>query len=106
MIGAAGAVPDQAGDFGLMHREDHRGGRTGAAERVAHVGYVENRRAVSAEGLRDLDAEQTLRARCIDGLLWEACATVDIVGFSCCGGGYACSPDQRRAEVRGRLAVG
>src|ERR1700722_16752515 len=70
-----------------MHREDHRGGRTDAAERVAHVGNVENGRAVAAEGLRDLHAEQALRARCVEGLLREGGATIGVVGLGGCGGG-------------------
>ena len=55
---AAGAVPDEAGDLGLMHREDHRRGGAGAAERVAHVGDVVDRGAVAAE----LDAGSGRRA--------------------------------------------
>ena len=57
---AAGAVPDKAGDLGLMHRKDHRRGSAGAAERVAHVGNIEDRRAVAAELPRDLDAQKPL----------------------------------------------
>src|SRR3984885_2072478 len=106
VIGAAGTVPDQAGDLGLMHRENHRGGRTGAAERVAYVGNIEDRRAVSAEGLRDLDAEQALRARRIDGLLREACVTVDVVGLGGRGCGYGGDSLRKGATIGDELFAG
>ena len=60
--GAAGAVPHQTRNLGLMHREDHRGRRAGAAERIEHVGDIEDRRAVAAERFRNLDAQQPLGA--------------------------------------------
>ncbi len=100
MKGAAGAMPDQAGDLGLMHREDHRGRRTGAAERVADIGHIRHRGAEAAELDRDLHAEQLLLARCVDRGLWETRFQVDVRGFRCCHGG-----DSRRPLQEGRAAV-
>src|SRR5580692_10852014 len=89
-----------------MHREDHRGGRAGAAERVAHIGHVENRRPVSAEGLRDLNAKQALRARRIDGFLREAGATVDVVGLRGCGRGYGSDSLREGTAIEDELFAG
>src|ERR1700733_8365242 len=106
VIGVAGAVPDQAGDFRLMHREDHRAGRTSAAERITHIGNVEDRGAVSAEGLRDLYAEQAMRARRVDGLLREACVTVDVIGLGGCGRSYGGDSLREGAAIGDELFAG
>ena len=78
---AARAVADQARDLGLMHREDHPGRGAGAAERVAHVGHLGDRRAVAAELDRDLGAQKPLLARRVDGLPREARLAVDRFGL-------------------------
>jgi hypothetical protein len=84
MPGRAAAVPDQAGDLGLMHRKDHGGRGAGAAERVAHVGNVGDRRAVAAELMRDLQAQQPLRARRVDRSFREPGVAIDRFGLHCC----------------------
>ncbi len=96
----AGAVPDQAGDLGLMHRKDHRRRRAGAAERVAHVGDIGDRCAVAAERQRDLDAQQPLRAHRVERFLREPRIAVDRFGFR--GGGRR----NRSRSLREGTAVG
>ena len=91
VIVAAAAVTDQAGDLGLVHGEDHRGRRAGAAERVAHLGDVVDRGAEAAELDRDLRAEQLALAGRIDRGFREARLLVDFLGFRCCGLGDRCA---------------
>ena len=102
----AGPVPDQAGDLGLMHREDHRRRRAGAAERVAHLGNVGDRRAVAAEPLRDLDAQKPLLARRVDGGLREARVAVDLLGLRRCSGCDARRPLREGTAVDKEWLVG
>ena len=86
--GDAMAVPDDAGDLGLVHRVDHRRGRAGASERVADVGDVMDRGAEAAEFDRNHHAEQFLLTRDVEGLVREAGVAIDAVGVgrSRCGG--------------------
>src|SRR5579872_4601057 len=63
-----------------MHREDHRRGGTGAAERVAHVGEVENRGAFATKILWNLDTQQALDARRVNGFLRETRFAIDVFG--------------------------
>ena len=81
VIAAADAVANQTRDLGLVHGKDHRRGRTGASERVAHVGDVGDRRAVAAERDRDLGAQKPFLARRVDRGLWEARLAVDRFGL-------------------------
>ena len=60
---AAAAVPDNAGDLGLMHGENHRRGGAGAAERVANIGHVRDAGALAAELVRNGGSEQAFGAR-------------------------------------------
>ena len=76
MTAAADAVADQARDLGLVHREDHRGRGAGAAERVAHVDHVGDRRAVAAELGRDLGAQKPLLRAASIAALRETCLTI------------------------------
>ena len=96
---APGAVPDQAGDLGLMHRKDHRRGGAGAAERVAHLGDVGDRRTVAAEPVRDLDAEEFLLPRGVDGGFREPGVAVDLLGFRRRRGGDRRRPAREGAAV-------
>ncbi len=50
-------------------------------KRVAHVGNIEDRRAVTAECLRDLGSQQLLRSGGVDGGLREARLAIDVYGF-------------------------
>jgi hypothetical protein len=100
VIAAAGAVPYQAGDLGLMHGEDHRGRRAGAAERVAHLGDVEDRGAEAAELDRDLRAEQLALAGGVERGFGEARLRVDLFGVSRRRGG-----DRRGALLEGGAAI-
>src|SRR5262249_6688044 len=83
MPAAARAVADQTGDLGLMHCEDHPGRSAAATERVAHIGYVRNRRTVAAKLDRNLSAQKSFPARSVDGFPWEACLAVDGHGLRC-----------------------
>jgi hypothetical protein len=53
----------------------------GAAQRIAHVGDLENRGALAAELGRDLDTQQFLIPRRIDGGLRKARFAVDRLGL-------------------------
>src|SRR5579871_2109600 len=79
---AAGAMPDEAGDLGLMHREDHAGRGAGTAECVAHVGDVGDRGFVAAVGGGDLDPEELFTARGINGLPGKTRLAIDYIGCS------------------------
>ncbi|MFK4694766.1 hypothetical protein ABIF42_000360 [Bradyrhizobium diazoefficiens] len=82
--GNAVAVPDDAGDLGLVHRVDHRGRGAGAPERVADVGDVVDRGAEAAELDRDHDAEQFLLTRDVESLVREAGVAIDPVCVGRC----------------------
>src|ERR1700722_2926336 len=82
---ATRSMTDEAGNFGLMHRKYHGRGGAGAAERVAHVGDVEDRCAVATKFQRNLASQKFLRPRGLDGGLREACLAIDAFGFR---GGY------------------
>ena len=102
---AAGSVPDQAGDLGLMHRKDHRGGGAGATQRIAHVGDVEDRCAVAAERDRDLGAEKFLLARRVDRGFREARITIDIDGLLCGDRGDGRCPLHERGGPRSNCSL-
>src|ERR1700755_949949 len=83
-----------------MHGEDHRGRGAGTAERVAHLGDVEDRGAEAAELDRDLRAEQLALAGGVDCGLGEACLEVDVFGI-----GGSCGRDGSGALLEGGAAV-
>ncbi|MGY4500020.1 hypothetical protein ACVWYH_003951 [Bradyrhizobium sp. GM24.11] len=92
------AMPDDAGDLGLVHRVDHRGRGAGASERVADVGDVIDRCAEAAELDRDHDAEQLLLTRGIECLVREAGVAIDTIGVGRShAGGARRALDQRGA---------
>jgi hypothetical protein len=108
VIFAAGAVPDQARDLGLMHGEDHRGRGAGATERVAHLGDVEDRSAEAAELDRDLRAEQLALARRVDRSPGEASLLVHVLGIRARHRGDLRGPLRKRRsliEQRGRTVA-
>ena len=82
--GLAASVPDQAGDLGLVHGEDHRRGGAGSAQPVGDLGERAHRGALPAECDRHGRAQQALRAQGGDGFLGEATVAVHGLGM---GGG-------------------
>src|SRR5579871_4201707 len=79
VILAADAVPDQAGNLGLMHRKDHGAGGAGAAKRVADLGDVGDRCAEAAEGDRNQHAEKLLLARRVESGLGKTRREIHVV---------------------------
>ncbi len=87
LAGIALAVAHQAGDLGVVHREDHGAGGAGLAERVADIGQDPDRSALAAELDRNSGAEQPVRAHRGHGLFREASVAVDGIGMGGRDGG-------------------
>ena len=81
-------MPDQAGDFCLMHRVDHRGRGAGPAEHVTNVDNVGDAGPFSAEFVRHHDAQQALRPRGSDSLLRKSRLVIDRLGIGRSDAGY------------------
>src|SRR5260370_20013789 len=92
-------VAHDAGDLNLMHRVNQRGGRAGLAEDVASIGDFADRRALTVQGLRNLDAEQALLAKFRESLARKARFGVDRRGV---GAGHVSGS----ARTGGQVAAG
>jgi hypothetical protein len=76
----AGGMANEAGDFGLMHRIDHRTRRAGAPEDVADVDDFRDAGVLAAELGRNHQAEQFLLANGFERFGGETAVAVDRVG--------------------------
>src|SRR5258708_11481868 len=81
-----------------MHRVNERGGRGGLAEDVANIGDFADRRALTVQGLRYLDAEQALLAKFRESLARKAGFGIDRRGV---GAGHVGG----RAGTGGEIAL-
>ena len=122
MPGAAGAMPGNASNLGLVHRVNHRRGGAGAAERITDIGDIGDAGALAAELARHRDAHEARGARgghrlgrkarlVVDGcgmLRGDRCDLLDAGGesfHSCRNGRVRCDLQAPRRVRGGRNAL-